>query len=152
VYHDKARDTWVYHDKARDTWVYHDKARDTWANIVGRQCRLSFWRPTVGPDSRPERKRKRILVITSYFVQYKNEKPHNFSKETTLATIINTMRYIYSYRYMCFVGYDCINMLTSKKSPHKKNRSRWTRDWIARCPVINVRNLTTTKCHSFLRK
>ena len=76
---------------------------------MGQHCRPSVSAVVlVGPDSRPERKRKRIIVITSYFVQYKNEKPHNFSKETTLATIINTMRYIYSYRYMCFVGYDCI--------------------------------------------
>jgi len=46
-------------------------------------------------------KRKVILVITSYFVQYKNEeKLQNFSKETTTATIIDTMRYIYRYRYM----------------------------------------------------
>jgi len=100
--------------------VCHDKARDTWANIVGRQCRLSFWRPTVGPDSRPERKRKRILVITSYFVKYKNEKPHNFSKETTLATIINTMRYIYSYRYMCFVGYHALTCLLAKNPRTRK--------------------------------
>ena len=53
----------------------------------------------------------------SYFVQYKNEeKPQNFSKETTLATHIDTMRYIYRYRYM-HVLWDIIALtclITSK--------------------------------------
>ena len=39
---------------------------------------------------------KKILVITSFLVRYKNEEtPQNFSKETTLATTIDTMRYIF---------------------------------------------------------
>jgi len=32
----------------------------------------------------------------------------------------------------------------------QETRSHWTRDWVARRPTINVRNLNfTTKCHSF---
>ena len=46
------------------------------------------------------------------------EKLQNFSKETTLATTIDTMRYIYRYRYV-FVGYHCIDMLTSKNCASK---------------------------------
>ena len=132
-------------------------SRDTRANIVSRQCRLTKMTANIvgrqcwlvcrrlSPDSRQQiiLKRKRILVITSFLVRYKNEEtPQNFSKETTLATTIDTWD-------IFFVGYDCIDMLTSKN--RAKNGSRWTRDWIARRTTINVGNFTT-KCHSFLEK
>jgi len=81
------------------------KARDTRANIVGRHCWLSFWRPTMTADTEARQssannfeKKKNIshyVVFCILFSTKMKKKPQNFSKETTLATIIDTMKYIY---------------------------------------------------------
>jgi len=87
------------------------------ANSDGRHCRL-----TLRPDSRQQKilKRKRILVITLYFVQYRNEeKPQNFSKETTLATIIDTATIIYRYRYMFLWDIFALTFLLEKNRARK---------------------------------
>ena len=55
----------------------------------GQQCQS-----TLRPDNRQQRtlKRKRILIITSYFVEYEHgEKTENFIKETTLAAVIDML-------------------------------------------------------------
>ena len=56
----------------------------------------------------------------SYFVQYKNkEKPQNFSKETTLATTTDTIRYIYRYRYMFLWDIIALTCLLAKIAQEK---------------------------------